>query len=117
GDGGGAFFARMASPDAGYRGWDCWLEGNKPTIHIIHDWPKNALKVSANNMLTKDRWNLVCVTYDGSSSAKGVKIYINGELQETTVLNDTLSDSIRTTVPFKLGQRDYGAGMDNAGLQ
>ncbi len=113
----GAFFARMANPDAGYRGWDCWLEGGKPTIHLIHEWPKNALKVSAKNMLVKDRWNLVCVTYDGSSSAKGVKIYVNGELQETMVQNDTLTESTRTTVPFKLGQRDYGSGIDNVGLQ
>jgi len=113
----GAFFGRMANPDAGYRGWDFWLEGGKPTIHLIHEWPKNALKVSAKNPLVKDHWNLVCVTYDGSSTAKGVKIYLNGELQENNVLNDNLSESTHTTVPFKLGQRDYGAGIDKAGLQ
>ncbi len=113
----GAFFARMAKPEDGYRGWDCWLDGGKPTIHLIHDYPKNALKVSAKKMLARDRWNLICVTYDGSSSAKGVKIYVNGEAQETAVLNDTLTESTRTTVPFKLGQRDYGSGLENAGLQ
>ncbi len=40
---------------------------------------------SAENALPKDRWNFVCVTYDGSSKAQGVKIYINGELQEMEV--------------------------------
>ncbi|MEI9962021.1 MAG: LamG-like jellyroll fold domain-containing protein [Limisphaerales bacterium] len=117
GDETGALFARMADPDAGYRGWDCWLEGGKPTIHLVHDWPKNAIKVSVKNMLPKERWNLVCVTYDGSSLAKGVNIYVNGERQETTILNDNLTESTRTTVPFKLGQRNSGSGVEKAGLQ
>jgi hypothetical protein len=103
--------------DGHYCGWDLWLEGGKPAIHLIHEWPTNAIKVAGNKMLPKDRWNFVCVTYDGSSSAKGVNIYLNGELQEKTVLNDNLNDTTRTTVPFKLGQRDSGSSVENAGLQ
>ncbi len=78
----GALFARMMNNDDKKRGWDLWLEGGKPAIHLIHEWPTNAIKVSANKALPKDRWNFVCVTYDGSSSAKGINIYVNGELQE-----------------------------------
>ena len=113
----GALFARMLNSDGHYRGWDLWLEGGKPAIHLIHEWPTNAIKVAGNKMLPKDQWNFVCVTYDGSSSAKGVNIYVNGELQEKTVLNDNLNDTTRTSVPFKLGQRDSGSSVENAGLQ
>ena len=114
---GGALFARMADQDSQYRGWDLWLEGGKPAIHVIHEWPQNAIKVAGRKDLPKDRWNYVCMTYNGSSKAKGVKIYVNGELQEMDVLNDNLSESTRTTVPFKLGQRDTGSAVAHAGLQ
>ena len=107
----------MADKDSQYRGWDLFLEGGRPTLHLIHDWPDNALKVSAKKELAKDRWNHVAVSYDGSSKAKGVKIYINGELQETTVPNNNLRDSTHTPVPFKLGQRDTGSVVSHAGLQ
>jgi hypothetical protein len=113
----GALFARMADQDQTFRGWDLWLEGGRPTIHFIHQWPDNALKVAGKKELPKDRWNHVCITYNGSSKAKGVKIYLNGELQEMTVLNDNLKESTRTTVPFKLGQRNTTSPVAKTGLQ
>jgi hypothetical protein len=73
--------------------------------------------VTARNALPKDRWSFVAVTYNASSKAKGVAIYVDGELQEVDVNNDTLTDTIRTTRPFKLGQRDSGQASPGAGLQ
>ena len=113
----GALFARMADKDGNYRGWDMWLEGGRPKMHLINEWPKNAIKVSGRMGLPNDRWNHVAVTYDGSSKGSGVKIYVNGEPQEVDIQNDNLSESIRTTVPFKLGQRDTDSIVTNAGLQ
>ncbi len=113
----GALFARMADQGQAFRGWDLWLEDGRPTFHLIHAWPTNALKVSAKTELPKDRWNFLCVTYDGSSQAKGVKIYVNGEPQRMEVQNNNLKDSVRTAVPFKLGQRDASSPVQGAGLQ
>lgn len=116
-DPGGSVFARMANKGEQYRGWDLWLSGGQPAVHIIHDWPKNTIKVTARKPMPKDRWNFVCVTYDGSSKAKGVKIYVNGEIQDYDVNNNGLNGTIRTSVPFKLGQRDSGQPAMNAGVQ
>ena len=113
----GAFFAHMADKDSKFRGWDFWLDSGKPTIHFIHEWPKNAIKVTTKKELPMNRWNFVCMTYNGSSKAKGVKIYVNGEMQEVDMLNDSLSGSTRTDVPFKLGQRDTASPVEHAGLQ
>ncbi len=52
------------------------------------------------------------VTYDGSSRAAGVKIYINGEPQATDIAVDVLKGSIRTTVPLKVGQRQSSDRLD-----
>jgi Protein of unknown function (DUF1553)/Protein of unknown function (DUF1549)/Concanavalin A-like lectin/glucanases superfamily/Planctomycete cytochrome C len=113
----GALFARMADKNSQFRGWDFWVSEGKPTVHIIHDWPKDAIKVTGRKELPKDRWNFITMTYDGSSKAKGVKIYVNGELQEMDFNNDGLKGSIRTEVPFKLGQRDTSSPVAEAGLQ
>ena len=102
-----------------YRGWDLWVEGGKPATHIVHKWPDNALKVVANDAAQSTaQWNHVFVTYDGSSKAAGVQIYVNGELQQTTVkADDARRDTIRTDVPFKIGQRADTARIDNVQIQ
>ena len=68
----GAILARMDS-DSKYRGWDLWLEGDKVGMHIVDNWPDDALKVVAQTPLTVNTWTHVCVTYDGSKKASGVK--------------------------------------------
>jgi len=57
------------------------------------------------------------MTYDGSSKASGVKIYIDGALQEQDVPTDKLKNTIRTGVPLKLGQRRSSSAVEKAGLQ
>lgn len=112
----GSVFARMQ--DSGdHVGWDLWLEGRKPALHLIHKWPDNALKVIARKELPKDKWSHVCVTYDGSSKAAGVKIFINGEAQATDQNKDSLTESPRTDAPFTLGQRNGGSRLDGIGVQ
>jgi len=113
----GALFARMDDRGGKYHGWDLFLEEGKLRFHLLNSFPTNALKVSAKAELPKDRWNFVAVTYNGTSKAKGVKIYVNGMLQELVVLNDTLDASTLTTVPFRLGQRESGSRLAHAGLQ
>jgi mono/diheme cytochrome c family protein len=103
-DGAGALAARMDNT-AAYRGWDFWLQRRQIGSHIINTWPGNALKVVGKAQVPANEWTHVAVTYDGSSKAAGVKIYYNGQPQETLVEADALRDTIRTKVPFKIGQR------------
>jgi hypothetical protein len=112
----GSIFARM-DDQHDYRGWDLWLEGGKPGTHIINKWPEDALKVVGNKAIENKRWTHVCVTYDGSAKAGGVKVYMDGELQGTSVQADKLQNTIKTTVPFKIGQRHTSSALDSAGIQ
>ncbi len=100
----GAIAARMDNTNF-YRGWDLWMENDKVGMHIINKWEENALKVTSRMLLQPNQWYHVFVTYDGSSKAAGVKLYINGALQPLEVFTDKLSATIKTTVPFKVGQR------------
>jgi hypothetical protein len=112
----GAIFARMDN-EHDYRGWDLWTENNRIGTHIISKWQNDALKVIANTPLKLRQWYHVFVTYDGSARASGVKIYINGVPQETTNDVDGLKKTIRTSVPFKVGQRHNGQRVEGVLIQ
>jgi len=71
--------------------------------------PQRGLQVATKlGVITRDEWQHVFVTYDGSSKPSGVKIYLNGKLAETEVKVDSLEerDSIRTDAAMHLGRRD-----------
>lgn len=113
---GGSLVARMDDTKL-HRGWDLWLEGGRPGIHLIHRWPEDALKVVARAPLPPDRWNHVAVTYSGGSRPEAITIYVNGVPVEAEAAANSLQHSIRTEVPLKIGQRHTTAGVDGAGLQ
>ena len=99
------------------RGWDLWVEGRRIGTHIINKWPENALKVVTRDQLPADQWTHVAITYDGSSKAAGVKVYVNGKPQPTNVQADSLNGTIRTDVPFKIGQRHKSSPLSGATIQ
>ena len=45
---------------------------------------QNAIKVTTKNAVPMNAWSHVFVTYDGSSKAAGVRVYIDGRPQEVT---------------------------------
>lgn len=112
----GAIAARMDQP-SGYQGWDFWVQGRRVGMHLIHRWPDDALKVVGQAQIKANEWTHVAVTYDGSGTAAGVKVYYNGQPQKTNVENDKLKNSTRTAVPFRIGQRTAGEPLSGAGIQ
>jgi Protein of unknown function (DUF1553)/Protein of unknown function (DUF1549)/Planctomycete cytochrome C/Concanavalin A-like lectin/glucanases superfamily len=107
----GSVIARM-DDRSNYRGWDMWLEGGRIATHLVHRWPDNALKVVSRAVVSPGVWTHVFITYDGSARAAGVKIFINGEPQQTDVHADVLKQTIVTEVPLKVGQRHTGSRID-----
>jgi hypothetical protein len=115
-DGSGAILSRM-NEDDNFRGYDLWVEGRRVGAHIISQWPANALKVVTRDQLPADTWTHIAVTYDGTKKAAGVHVYVNGKQQPTGVQADSLTGSIRTTVPFKIGQRNKTSPLSGATIQ
>lgn len=56
-------------------------------------------------------WYHVVCTYDGSSSASGVKIYVNGAAESLTTVYNSLSATTLTSYPFNIGSRNNGASQ------
>ncbi|MFT4550927.1 MAG: hypothetical protein ACI8XO_003394 [Verrucomicrobiales bacterium] len=103
----GSVLARMdVSKD--YRGYDLWVQGRSIGTHIISAWPSNAIKVVSTEELTANRWHHVSLSYDGSSTPEGIKIYIDGKLTTNKVEQNSLNGSIATDTPFRIGSRSQG---------
>lgn len=114
-DGSGSICARM-DDQHDYRGWDFWVEGRRVGTHLVNKWSDDALKVVSTTQVPANEWTHVAFSYDGSSKAAGVKIYINGQVQPTGVQVDSLKSTIKTEVPFKVGQRQTGQFLPNLAL-
>jgi hypothetical protein len=100
--------SRMDDAD-NFRGWDMFMIEGKVYVHLIHRWEQNAIRVNTKNPVPLNQWHHVFVTYDGSSKAKGVKVYVDGKPAELDVTHDSLSDSIRAAKPLLIGRRNPAA--------
>lgn len=112
----GGIIAKMNAPKK-HRGYDLWLENKNLAVHLIHDWPSNQIKVITKKPFPHDKWFHVMVTYDGSSKAKGIKMYIDGKSVALQSIGGKLTESIKTVVPLRLGKRDGNQPIRNGALQ
>jgi mono/diheme cytochrome c family protein len=113
----GAVLARMDEKGQ-YRGWDLWQADRSFAVHIVSTWPNDALKVTTKKPSVRPGvWQHVFVTYNGSSKAQGVKIYINGEEQELKYETNGLKGSIKTSTPTRVGQRSHVQVFHEGGVQ
>ena len=80
--------------DAGSRGYELLLEDGKVAFGLHHMWPGNSLKVQAIDSVPVNEWAHVVVTYDGSSRAAGIHIYVNGKPADFRIIRDGLYKDI-----------------------
>ncbi len=104
-DGAGALWSKM-DDDAGFRGFDTLVEDDgRIEFHLVNHWDDNAIKVTTKEKLHMGQWSHVCVAYDGSSKAEGIKIYLDGRPSPLDVNANSLKATIATSQPFRLGRR------------
>jgi hypothetical protein len=111
----GAILSKMDSEPT-HKGFDLLLSGGKVMPHISSNWAtQNAVKVTTRNPLPMNTWTHVFVTYDGSSKAAGLKVYVDGKLQEVTPEVDKLTESIKCKSPLVIGRRvNFTAPMNGS---
>lgn len=83
-----------------WRGWDFYLDDeNKLNFRLVNSLPHNYLQVRSLDSISLNKWTHVMFTYDGSSKAKGVGLYINGKKADVNIELDKLYKSI---LPIKI---------------
>jgi len=104
GPGSGAILSKMDDAN-GARGCDLLLFNGQISVHLVHTWPMDAIRVQTRAPVFPDAWAHLFVTYDGSGKAAGVAVYVNGRRAALEVTNDHLTDSIAVAQPLRLGKR------------
>jgi mono/diheme cytochrome c family protein len=109
----GALLSRIDATHS-LAGWDLWFENNTFGTHLIHQWPDNAIKVLSTTKLPPNEWCHVLVTYDGSSKAAGVQLYLNGKSVPVKVHSDSLTGTLANAVQVQVARRTPGQVLAKA---
>ncbi len=88
----------------GFKGYSLHLDSNRLQFIIAHSYPQNALQVTALQPLPEKAWTHITITYDGSSKADGIRLFING--RDTRVRKDF--DNLYRTILFQDNIHTYG---------
>ncbi len=105
-----------ATYDAGSRGYEVSLENNRLVAGLSHMWPENAIRITTTDSLSLNEWIHVAMTYNGSSKASGVSLYVNGKQAATETVRDNLTRTIqyeRVEVNLTTGYRFRDTGFQD----
>ena len=91
----GPIFNKTNGDFEGYRGWICKLnEDGTLSFQLNHVWPDNCIDFQTTDSLKVGEWTHIAFTYDGSSKASGVGIFVNGQRPELKLHKDNLQKSL-----------------------
>ncbi len=96
--------------DADTSGIELLLDNGRVRWSIVHLWPGSAASIELRQPLPLNAWTLVTATYDGSSRADGLRLFIDGRVGDTKVIRDELDGPIAVHT-LELGSRSRDAGF------
>ncbi|MDH3650488.1 MAG: DUF1553 domain-containing protein, partial [Saprospiraceae bacterium] len=76
-----------------FRGYHLALKDNRLELMMAHTAPDNAI-IEYVNDIPRERWTHLMMTYDGTSSAEGLQLYVDGTEVQTEVATDNLYKDI-----------------------
>ena len=99
--------------DAGSRGYELLLLDGRLSVALIHFDPGNSIRVTAREPLPANAWHHVTVTYDGSSSAGGLRLWLDGKPLASELVRDKLTKNIEGggDPDLRLGERFRDVGF------
>lgn len=80
----------------GFQGYDILLRENKINFRLMHAFPHDAISVISDQVIFQNEWQHITVSYDGSSRADGIRMYLNGKEISYNVEYDALRKNIRS---------------------
>jgi hypothetical protein len=100
----GTILSRMTDEVEG-DGYSIVLSGGKLQVLLVKRWLDDSLRVeTADNVIEPERWQHVCVVYDGSRLASGVRLYVDGQLKPLKAQLDALNQTFAALKePLRIG--------------
>jgi hypothetical protein len=93
---------RTFGTDVGYNGFDLMLQDGILTARLYRVWPGNGIGVQSRTPIARNEWQHIAVTYDGSSTAAGLRIFLGGR--------ELATDTVRDHMMKRAAPATYGAG-------
>jgi len=79
------------------------------TIRVTSHWPNEAIQIRTRQRMRFGEWHHITLVSDGSGHAAGLKLYVNGKLWDTEILQDTLAGLISTAAGLRIGSKELGS--------
>lgn len=107
----------LSSKADNFPGYEIALYEGAPMLRLIHSLPAIVIQVQGANKIPLDTWLHMVFTYDGSGTAKGIKLFINGVAAERKIVFDNLSQGIKNEkgaltiggrIPYNDSNKGYG---------
>ena len=91
----GVLFAKTNGDFEGWRGYNVQMNKDLTLqFQMNHVYPANCINISTTEKLTLNDWNHIVLTYDGTSKASGLHLFLNGQEPPRNIITDNLQKSI-----------------------
>lgn len=78
-----------------FKGYHLIMKNNRLEVSLAHTAPSNAITRQSATPIPRENWVQLTMTYDGSSKADGLKLFLNGtELPMETIIDQLYKDII-----------------------
>lgn len=108
----GALLSTLNTGIGALTGWEVIYNGTPSTVTflLINTVTTNWLAVGGGISLTLGNAHYIVVTYDGSKTFAGVKMYVDGVLDTgTSIVGNNLTGSTANGLPVKIASRQDGS--------
>jgi len=109
--------SKVCEDNDGKAGWELSIHYDTVYVRLTNVWPYNTIMVKAKVPISVKAWTQIGFSYDGSSRATGIQLYVNGQATAQTAVFDKLYRSIRAVNrngynnKLQLGQRLFHSGL------
>lgn len=117
----GIVFHRQSGTDTGFHGAELAIDDGRLRFALVRFWPGNAAAIQTKKPIPIQEWIHVAAAYDGSSSAAGMRLFINGQPAACDILRDGLGKDLQSQIGhgagasgLTFGERFRSTGLKNA---
>jgi hypothetical protein len=97
-------FAKMM-PFSSYTGFSLYMLNGNLNCYLINTHVSNEIAVKSSIPLNDNGWHHIGLTFDGSSDASGIVIYIDGAATPFNIAHNTLTQTMLNDVTPTIGSR------------
>jgi hypothetical protein len=97
-------------PEGNRTGLEVLWQKGRVNVNLVARWGTDAIEVTSITPAKAGQWHHVAITYDGSKSAAGLKLFLDGHPLDLRIDRDSLKSSVQNDRPLLIGRRDSGLG-------